>query len=299
MPAKPRRAAKGPKGGEAVRFERLRVALDAVRAACDVPRRLAADPVGLVHRYANPEDREIVALIASSLAFGNVKAMRAKIEDALDRLGPDLARVCDDPPRVAALLRGWKHRIYKGDDLRRLLVGARAVQRAEGSLGAALGRDLEAHGGDLRAALGDFTDRIRKAGKLSRKGGAGHLLADPRKGSAAKRLHLLLRWMARPADGVDLGQWPVDPSRLLIPVDTHIHRLGRNLGLTRRRDVSWKTAEEITAALRRFDADDPVKYDFSLCHLGMLQHCPSRRDAARCEGCGVMSVCRHWSPGRA
>ena len=105
--------------------------------------------------------------------------------------------------------------------------------------------------------------------------------------------------MARPEDGVDLGQWPLDPSRLLIPVDTHIHRLGRNLGLTRRRDVSWKTAEEITAALRRFDASDPVKYDFSLCHLGMLQHCPSRRDAARCEGCGVKSVCRHWSQGPA
>ena len=106
---------------------------------------------------------------------------------------------------------------------------------------------------------------------------------------------LLLRWMARPADGVDLGLWPIPTEVLLIPVDTHIHKLGKNLGLTRRNDVSWKTAEEITAALRRFDAADPVKYDFSLCHLGMLQRCPSRRDPARCEGCGVKSVCRHWA----
>jgi uncharacterized protein (TIGR02757 family) len=109
-----------------------------------------------------------------------------------------------------------------------------------------------------------------------------------------KRLMLLLRWMIRPADGVDLGLWDIPTSRLIIPVDTHIHKLSRNLGLTRRNDVSWRTAEEITAALRRLDPDDPVKYDFSLCHLGMLQHCPSRRDPERCEGCGVQSVCRHW-----
>jgi uncharacterized protein (TIGR02757 family) len=299
MPAKLRRADQRETPRQSARFDAIHRALDAVRDACDVPRRLAADPVGVVHRYPNAEDRELVALLASSLAFGNVKAMRAKIEDALDRLGPDVARVCDDPPRVSALLRGWKHRIYKDDDLRRLLVGARAVQRAEGSLGAALARDLAKNEDDLKAALGDFTDRIRKAGRLAKKGGAGQLLADPRKGSAAKRLHLLLRWMVRPDDGVDLGMWPVDPARLLIPVDTHIHRLGRNLGLTRRRDVSWKTAEEITAALRRFDPSDPVKFDFSLCHLGMLQHCPSRRDADRCEGCGVMGVCRHWSSGPA
>jgi endonuclease III len=104
--------------------------------------------------------------------------------------------------------------------------------------------------------------------------------------------------MVRPADGVDLGLWSdIDPSILLCPVDTHIHKLARNLGLTTRADVSWETAVEITRGLARFDAEDPVKYDFSLCHLGMLQRCPSRRDAVRCEGCAVMPVCRHWRAG--
>jgi endonuclease III len=106
--------------------------------------------------------------------------------------------------------------------------------------------------------------------------------------------------MVRPADGVDLGLWAkvgVPTSVLLCPVDTHIHKLSLNLGLTRRRDLSWATAEEITKGLARLDPDDPVKYDFSLCHLGMLQRCPSRRDPARCEGCGVMPVCRHWTRG--
>ena len=107
--------------------------------------------------------------------------------------------------------------------------------------------------------------------------------------------------MVRPADGVDLGLlWTgVDPAILLCPVDTHIHKLARNLGLTKRPSLSWDTAEEITRGLARFDAKDPVKYDFSLCHLGMLQRCPSRRDAARCDGCGVMPVCLHWTKGAA
>jgi uncharacterized protein (TIGR02757 family) len=258
--------------------------------------RKANDPIEFVHRYPDLADQELVALVASALAFGNVKALRAKIEDALGRIGPQVALAADDPAALARKLRGWKHRVYRDEDLARLLTGARRVQKASGSLGAALGRELD-RTGDLREALSAWTGAIRREGGLdapsARRGGA-HILADPGKGSAVKRLMLLLRWMARPADGVDLGLWPISPAVLLVPVDTHIHKLSRNLGLTRRNDVSWKTAEEITAALRRFDPEDPVKYDFSLCHLGMLQRCPSRRDPARCDGCGVLPVCRHW-----
>lgn len=278
------------------REARLREALDEVRARCAVEARRAADPVELVHRYADPEDRELVALIASAMAFGNVKALRAKIADALERLGPEVARAADDPAGVRAKLRGWKHRIYTAGDLAGLVIGARRVQRERGSLGGALAEEL-GRAGDLRAALTAWTAAIRRAGGLDRRGtrGAAHILADPGKGSASKRLLLLLRWMARPADGVDLGVWPIPASALLVPVDTHIQKLGYNIGLTDRRATTWKTAEEITASLRRFDPADPVKYDFALCHLGMLQRCPSRRDPARCEGCGVMPVCRHWA----
>jgi uncharacterized protein (TIGR02757 family) len=293
-----------PRSREA-RLDALGAALDGVRARCDVEARRKNDPVEFVHRYTDPHDQELVALIASALAFGNVKALRAKIEDALARIGAGgtgVAVAADDPEALLARLRGWKHRVYRDEDLARLIVGARRVQRASGSLGAALAFELERTGA-LRAALSAWTGAIRREGGLdgadsateptARRGGA-HILPDPAKGSAVKRIMLLLRWMARPADGVDLGLWPIPAARLLIPVDTHIHKLGKNLGLTLRNDVSWTTAEEITAALRRYDAADPVKYDFSLCHLGMLQHCPSRRDPPRCEGCGVKSVCRHW-----
>jgi hypothetical protein len=150
----------------------------------------------------------------------------------------------------------------------------------------------------MRAALAALCDGIREAGGLvrgNRRRGPAHLLPDPRGSSGNKRLLLFLRWMVRPADGIDLGQWEVPASRLLIPVDVHIHKLARNLGFTSRRGLSWRTTEEITRALARLDPADPTKYDFSLCHMGMLQRCPSRADAARCEGCGVMPVCIHWS----
>jgi uncharacterized protein (TIGR02757 family) len=231
------------------REEAIRSALDRIRAGCAIEDRRAADPVGFVHQVADPADREIVALIASSMAFGNVKALRAKIADALARLGPDVAAAADDPRAVRARLRGWKHRVYRAGDLAGLVIGARKVQRAHGSLGAALAAELQ-RSGDLRAALGAWVREIRHAGGLDRRDGAGaaHILPDPEKGSAAKRLMLLLRWMVRPADGVDLGLWPLPPSALLMPVDTHIHKLARNIGLTDRGSASWKTAEEITAA---------------------------------------------------
>lgn len=281
------------------REERIKHALEAVRVRCDVAARREADPVGLVHRYADTLDRELVALLAASVAFGNVKAIRAKLGDLLERLGSGPARLADRPFEVRARLKGWKHRVFRGEDIARLLVGARRVQRTDGSLGARFEAELD-RTGSFREALAAWCDAIRSAGGLRRGGprrGPSHLLPDPRGPSGSKRLLLFLRWMVRPADGVDLGLWNVDPAELLVPVDVHIHKLARNLGFTRRHAPSWRTTEEITRALARFDPADPVKYDFSLCHLGMLQRCPSRRDVTLCEGCGIQSVCVHW--GRA
>ncbi len=181
-----------------------------------------------------PQDQELVALVASALAFGNVKALRAKIEDALGRIGPGVARAADDPAALRARLRGWKHRVYRDEDLAGLLVGARRVQRAAGSLGAALARELERTGDPARRAVGlDGSDPARGRASIERRSGAAARTscADPAKGSAVKRLMLLLRWMARPADGVDLGLWAtIPPALLLVPVDTHIHKLGAQPG---------------------------------------------------------------------
>lgn len=285
---------------EAERLVRVGAALERVRANCDVVARLAADPVGLVHRYDDPLDRELVALVAALIAFGNVKTIRSKLEDLAARLSNGVAfgpaRLAEDEPELHRRLLGWKHRVFIGEDVARLLAGARRVQRRDASLGARFARDL-ARTGTVREALAELCDAIRTEGQLTSKTrrGPAHLLPDPRRSSGSKRLFLYLRWMIRPADGIDFGLWPVDPSVLLCPVDTHIHKLARNLGFTKRPDLSWTTTEEITLGLARYDASDPVKFDFALCHLGMLQRCPSKRDAARCEGCAIKDVCRHWA----
>jgi uncharacterized protein (TIGR02757 family) len=266
-----------------------------VKERCDVTARLAKDPVSFLHRYGDPLDQELVGLLASSIAFGNVKTIRDKLGDALARLGRSPSTAVDDELAVFAKLHGWTHRVFRGEDVARLLIGGRRIQRAHGSLGARFEADLTREG-TLRHALASFAAaRLLSAPGAATRRGPAHLLPDPLAGSGSKRLLLYLRWMVRRADGVDLGLWSgVDPSILLCPVDTHIHKLSRNLGLTRAKHLSWETAEEITRGLAAFDANDPAGFDFSLCHLGMLQRCPSRRDPARCEGCGVMPVCLHW-----
>jgi uncharacterized protein (TIGR02757 family) len=270
-----------------------------VDAACDREARMKSDPIGPVRRYRGAANLELAGLVGACLAFGNAKALRAKVSSAFDRLGPDLPRAADDELGVFAALSGWKHRLYLGEDVARLIIGARRVQRAHGSLERCFTAELERHG-ELRGALSAWVRLVREAGGLDaaagKRRGAQHILPDPSKTSGCKRLMLYLRWMVRPDDGVDLGVWKtVSPGILLVPVDTHLYKLSRNLGFTKRSSLDWVTTEEITAALRRLDPADPVRFDFPLCHLGMLQRCPSRRDAARCEGCGIQSVCRHWT----
>ncbi|NVL67878.1 DUF2400 family protein, partial [Escherichia coli] len=104
--------------------------------------RRANDPVEFVHRHRTREDRELVALLAASCAFGNVMAIRLKLAELLDRIGPRPARAADDPKALLASLTGFKHRVFRGEDLAKLLVGARRVQRLAGSLGVAFQREL-------------------------------------------------------------------------------------------------------------------------------------------------------------
>ena len=126
---------------------------------------------------------------------------------------------------------------------------------------------------------------------ISKGTGIRHFLADPTDGSGCKRLNLFLRWMVR-KDGIDLGLWKeVSAAKLIIPLDTHLIRLGTRLGLTTRKSPDWKMAVEITEALRGCDPDDPVKYDFALCTVGKLHACPARPDENRCRDCPVMPCC--------
>lgn len=276
------------------RLELLHEALEHVRSTCDAEARRRVDPVGFVHAFEGAHAQELAALVASSCAFGNVTTIRGKLAEFRERVGEDLVGASARLGVLQRRLEGFRHRLYQGDDLARLVHGARILQLRHGSLGKAFTSKRPEAG--LAEALGAFVDEVREAAAfpvMSARRGATHLLPDPRAGSASKRLLLFLRWMVRPADGVDLGLWPVSPSLLLVPVDVHVHKLARNLGLTTAATPSWRVAEEITTVFRRFDASDPVKYDFALCHLGMASGCRSRFVAEVCEPCAIRSVCKH------
>ena len=272
--------------------------LHAVVARCDIASRLATDPVGVVRRFSSPADRELAGLLASSLAFGNVKALRASIERVVARLGPHIGEVLDDPEATNARLQGTGHRMVRDVDIARLLLGARAMQHRYGRLGARFASQLDSCGGDLHGALCAWTRELRSAASFPsdpHRRGPSHILPDPAGLSACKRLMLYLRWMVRPDDGVDLGLWTeVSPSLLVIPLDTHIHRLARAVGLTNRSSPSWAAAQQVTNALRKIDPNDPVQFDFALCHMGMEQGCTFCRDEIRCAGCGVRTLCGFW-----
>ena len=261
---------------------------------CNSSRRLREDPVEFIHRYRHPLDQEVVGFVAASLAFGNAAAARRSIERVLSALGerPAVTLIEAEDGEIYERLRGFTHRIYRDEHLAVALRRMARVIGTYGSVGAAVCEFLEASRGDFREAIARLADALRGD---SKERSLKHLVSDPRAGSACKRLLLYARWMVRPADGVDLGLWPMAPAKLVIPVDTHIHRISRNLGLTSRATASWATAEEITAALRRYDPEDPVKYDFALCHLGVSRQCPSRPDPAKCERCVLKEVCGVWA----
>lgn len=259
---------------------------------------VARDPVEIVRAYTRPDDREVSALVSALLAFGRVETIRSKVRALLAMLGPHPGEAVRTTPRDALVQRlgGFRHRTFRGEDVAALLWAAGVVQARDGSLYAGLAAAVQG-AGSLRGPLTDWVAALRAlAWPAGPTRAARHLLPDPAGPSACKRLLLLLRWVARPDDGVDLGLAPIPTAALLMPLDVHIHRIARNLGFTARADASWRTAEEVTEALRGLSPDDPVRYDLAVCHLGIARRCPSARDPVRCDGCALRAVCVHWGP---
>lgn len=264
----------------------LRRYLDDLHSRYHRPEYLGTDPLVIVRRYPHPADREVVALIAASFAFGNVVSINATLDRILQPLGPSPALALRElDPR--AHFRGFAYRWVRAADLRVYLHWIGAALRVHGSLGALWQSLDDPAGPDIIPTLQRFVDALtsqehalsarrrfaRREGRRPSRlpSGAHLLLTSPEGGSACKRMCLFLRWVARPDDGIDLGLWPhVSPGRLVMPVDTHVHRLSRELGLTGRRAADLRTAREITDALRAVAPDDPCRYDFALTRQGML-----------------------------
>ena len=284
----------------AARAALLRPTLDALRAWAIAERRIEDDPIELVHRYESPRDREVAGLFCASLAYGRVDLFKPLLRSLLDAMGSSPAAFCHELARTRDM-RPFANRIYRfnvGSDLACLAWACGAALRGHGSLEALFRSGLASESDeDWRNALASFTRALREQDfaevqkRLGPPRALDHLLPRPEGNGACKRLNLYLRWMVRGEDGVDLGVWTLPPSRLFVPLDTHLGRMARNLGLTRHRDLGFRSVQEITASLRRIAPDDPVKYDFALCHFGMSGLCPSQRSVARCARCALRADC--------
>ena len=257
------------------------------------------DPIELVRPFNDGPDREIAGFIAAGLAFGNVVAVMASVRAVLERMGPSPAAFVRrfDPRRDAARFEGLVHRWIRDRDIVALLFVLRQMIDRSGSIEGffAEGDDREAP--DVSAALESFSTRalaidLRPVyGSRRPRPGVAYFFARPSSGGACKRLNLYLRWMVR-RDEVDFGVWTgLMPSRLIVPLDTHIIRLGQCLGLTRYRSPGWRMAADITAALRKLDPSDPVRFDFSICHVGMMGNCGLGMKQADAQ-CPLRGVCR-------
>lgn len=257
------------------------------------------DPISFVHRYRTSADQEIAAVISAAFAYGNIAVILRNLNNIFQTIGPSPRNYLKHFTVAQGLstFAHFKHRFNDGKDLCALLWAMKQIIDDYDSLHSFLivGHDPQAK--DISMTLNSFTERmlalnypgIWEGDYPSRS--FQFLFPPPASGSACKRLCMLLRWMVRCKDGIDLGIWQgINPAQLIIPVDTHISRIAVLLGLTTRKQADWAMARQITAALRELDPDDPVKYDFALAHLGISDGCNSTTRSA-CPTCPIADIC--------
>ena len=223
------------------------------------------DPLEFLYDYDAPADREVVGLVASSLAYGRVAQILKSVRYILGRMGQGPVRFLRDasPASLKRDFAGFRHRFATGENVSAMLLGVKRVIDRHGSLGSCFIAGMGQGDETVLPALSAFVRELNGDGRC------GHLLPDPARGSACKRMNLFLRWMVR-ADEVDPGGWEaVQAAKLIVPLDTHMHRIALTLGATRRNAADMRTAMEITDAFRRISPDDPVRYDFALTRLGI------------------------------
>jgi uncharacterized protein (TIGR02757 family) len=259
----------------------------------------ASDPVHRVRPFSGPADREIAGFCAAALAFGRVASVLNSIDTLFALLGPHPAAFVRqfEPERAPAAMRAMVHRWIRGDDLVALLWILRQMLERSGSLEQFFLDGYNHDDEDIGPALDSFSTRalaldLRRAyGRVPRRPGVCYFFPRPSAGSACKRLNLFLRWMTR-SDEVDLGVWSrVPASKLIVPLDTHVIRLGRCLRLTKYTSPGWRMAADVTASLRALQPDDPIRFDFSLCHVGMMNACGFGRKQGDSQ-CPLKGLCR-------
>lgn len=226
------------------------------------------DPIQVPHAFLHSRpDAETIGFLAATIAWGQRKTI---IRNAWE-----LVRLFDEQPHDFILhaspqeldrLDRFVHRTFNGVDLRHFVLGLRHLYQRHGGIEEAFLQDGKLD--DMATMIARFRSRFFEPAHQPR---TGKHVADPARGSNAKRINMYLRWMVRPNDrGVDLGLWKrIPPSALYVPLDVHTGRVGRALGLLKRPQDDWKSVVELTEQLRQLDPQDPVKYDIALFAIGV------------------------------
>ena len=235
---------------------------------------LEPDPLQFLHLFDDEKDIEVIGFIASVFAYGTVAQINStvgKIVKLANNKPYDFVFNFNDK-KDSKLFKGLRHRFYSETDIIRFIFLLGKVYRENQSLKNVFLNGFNENDLNVKKGISNFSKQFlilykNYFGKESR--GIKFMFPLPEKGSACKRMNLFLRWMVR-KDELDFGLWNEIPSnKLIIPVDTHVAKISKQLNLTKRKNVSWKMAEEITNNLKKFDPFDPVKFDFAICHIGM------------------------------
>ena len=225
------------------------------------------DPLEFLYHYPDVRDREIVGLIASSLAYGRVAQILKSVSNVLERMHPTPFEYLKKTQNniIRSNFSGFRHRFTTGTDKADLLIGIKHVIKKHGSLKNCFVAGFKNSDANIVPALSKFVAEVNKCAGVKKLA----LLPPPELGSACKRLNLFLRWMVR-KDAVDPGGWRGLPtSKLVIPLDTHMYKISMTFGFTKRRQANLKTALEITKRFAQFSAKDPTRYDFALTRFGI------------------------------
>jgi len=279
-------------------MRQLKNILDKFYREYDFQKRLQYDPIEFPHRYKNPRDIEVSGFIAAGFAYGRVDLFKPVIENILYKMGksPYEFLLGFNVKKNAKFFKGVSYRFNKNDDILCMLFILHKILKKYSSLENLFIKFYKPDDLNIRKGLKGLieamldTDTSQVYGKNIKPAGLLQFFPSPLNGSACKRMNLFLRWMVRDRD-IDFGIWKGIPkNRLVIPLDTHIAKISKCLGFTSRNSQDWKTAVEITEALKKFDQEDPLKYDFALCHHGISGVCKGRRENKACKECVFSSL---------
>ncbi len=252
-----------------MKFEVLKDFLDLKVEQYQTLEFIEKDPIRVAHQYTIKEDIEISGFLTSIISWGNRASIIKNAHTIMELMEhAPFDFICNHKSTDLKIFNGFVHRTFNSDDLKYFIQALQNIYLNYGGLEKLISSYSATM--PLQKALHHFKSSFFELPHLAR---TQKHLADPLKGSAAKRINMYLRWMVRPNDkGVDFGIWKhILPSQLSCPLDVHSGNTARKLGLLTRKQNDAKAVEELDNNLRLLDSKDPVKYDFALFGLSIFE----------------------------